>query len=170
MGLLCWLPLNKDKQNYGCKLDCFQGEAIFSNNGKIGKCLDGALTLTTSASVIPNIISKTNIGTISCWIKINSEAGAGWIIRLGNTKGLKISPSSPQWGDDNFDSVPEINSNTWKHITITLDGVYIQLYINGELIYEGEFFNGKMNGQGKLYNHGKNNRYTRDRFTKTTNK
>lgn len=136
MSLLCWLPLNKDKQNYGCKLDYFFGQASFFSSGKIGKCLDGSSVLTTDESVIPNLISKTHICTISCWIKIASETSAGWVIRLGNTKGLKISPSLPQWGDDNFqnDLNLSINNNTWKHVALTLDGTYVRLYIDGEYI------------------------------------
>lgn len=136
MSLLCWLPLNRNKQNYGCKLDYFSGQADFSNNGKIGKCLIGSSVLTTNESIIPNLISKTNIGTISCWAKIAPGTNAGWLIHLGESKGLKISPSFPQWGEDSFqnDSALIINNNTWKHIAITLDGTYAHLYINGEYI------------------------------------
>jgi len=170
MALRVWLPLNGSVENKGIGDITFTNQATsgFSDNGKIGKCLN---TLNSYYYfTVPQLVNAT---TFSCcfWYKQNGSSSltTNWrrildftTQRSGESNGLLRFESS--YGIANYAISVHSNASyqvcpstvgnrslaqqpdTWYHIAMTLDGSMITFYVNGEVFNSGAQTTGSLTG------------------------
>ena len=149
MSLQIWLPFNGTDKNQGLYNDLiYTGDTIYNDNGKIGKCKSGGLSI--KADKNPMELE----GTIAFWIYVDENATTGLFfgnnpttVGTDNRKwSLFLYPnrnSIHSWGCMLDDSTSSGNGSftinniipdeTWTHIAISHDNTNQYIYVNGEL-------------------------------------
>lgn len=152
MALQVWLPLNGDLHNQGLQnITVTNNGAVINNNGKIGKCCsfgtaESYLSLPTSA-----MTSFTTECSISFWLNILSWNGSyatffqagtassswanyvfGFLRNSSNSNCcFTISDGSAHSGTNYL--TPNLDLNTWYHISLVYKTGHCLIYVNGEL-------------------------------------
>lgn len=145
MSLLIWLPLNGDLENLGLSDTSAISTAniLFSDNGKIGKCISGY----TGYFSVPSMAEKKQM-SVAYWIKVSTATATNWLdaFRWFSTDGLTTYRSRNEfytnttltgfWYQGGSISGKPYTVGTWQHHVFIIDyetGI-TKFYINGSLI------------------------------------
>lgn len=157
--LVLHLPLTGDIHNQGLlEEDTYRAQDLtYSDNGKLGKCLQFNGDPKQILSFV-NVPKKKNNFTWACWIKqtnrtstvyqktiqyvlsMGRDCGAigfnirminGYLnIHLGSGEDTDATTSTTNKGIN----IQELQLNIWYHICCTVDNESVNVYINGELV------------------------------------
>lgn len=151
MSLQVWLPFNGTLENKGLYDDknlTISGTPNWDDDGKIGKCLKGGITI----SAINNPMQYE--GTLAFWIYVDSESVGGQVFGNAPTTAgadnrkwsLFLFPNAftlHSWGCQKDDSTSANNSfvinnalpsGKWSHVVYAHNRKEQYVYVNGELI------------------------------------
>lgn len=138
MSLKIWLPLNGNYQNKGLSFVKYKDNYSPTYvEGKIGKCLNGTVSISMDA---PEAIKSTSY-TIAMWIKsnpTNTTSSVWWkIAQLTYADGTSNSVYTASEGRYKIEYNPEYNvycnSQEWNHIAYVVEATKISGYVNGKL-------------------------------------
>lgn len=138
MSLRIWLPLNGNYQNKGLSFVKYKSNYTPTYvEGKIGKCLNGTVSISMDA---PEAIKSTSY-TIAMWIKsnpTNTTSSVWWkIAQLTYADGTSNSVYTASEGRYKIEYNPEYNvycnSQEWNHIAYVVEATKISGYVNGVL-------------------------------------
>ena len=150
MGLVVWLPLNGNLENYGTSAAAITNNgATVNNNGKIGKCysFDGSDDYISIADtkVFDLFKGGTTPFSITMWVYhadstrgiLFGDYGLSGAINF-NIELYEAHQLRFYWnGSPDFSPMStSIGLATWGHLAVTYDGTQVKLYKNGTVIEE----------------------------------
>lgn len=124
----------------------FTSEAVKRANGRLGKAIELNATADSYIQLPEGIVSGLNNFTVAAWIHLNANEENTRIFDFGNgtNQYISLSPNAGSNtiryklvnGDTNntFDVEHELSLKKWTHIALKRSGVFLYLYIDGNLI------------------------------------
>lgn len=162
MSLQLWLPLNGDLTNNGLMdADATSTRLTYTEDGKIGKCarfnnntyIDlGTVSIGKEFSICGwfNIITH-NVNWATCVQLYNSDTNLISFCTLYNTTQNYASFNAQKNGTYIFDKYHyPFTLNQWNHFCVTVKDKKVNMYVNGQISYQGDMTDTPLYGEYKL--------------------